>query len=286
MSELKEQSSAILAGQNGKLQLDSIESQMAMAQKLLQNRLISETFKNPQQVVIGIQLCKSLNIDPIMGLKQMYVLHGKPAIFGDLPLSICQASGLLESIKEYWVDNDGQEICVKNKNLKAVPYAAICQLKRKGDSELQEDYFTLDDMKLAQMKSPTWNRYQRTMMRYRARTQALKSKFADVLNGIEIAEYVSQDLPKEGVLVDSAPIEPSQKDAILSLTQKLERSESELNAHLSRKFNREIKKLEDIGKSEAESVIGELESFVPKNVEQKKPGAEFTAQDIPFEGEE
>lgn len=81
------------------------------------------------------------------------------------------------------------------------------------------------------------------------------------------------------------PIEFEQKKAILTLTQKLGRSEGQLCEHLSRKFNRDVKKLDDIGKSEAESVIGELESFTPKKVEEKKPEPEFTTDNIPFEGE-
>jgi len=78
------------------------------------------------------------------------------------------------------------------------------------------------------------------------------------------------------------PIEPSQKEMILSLTKKLERSEVQLCEHLSRKFNRDIKSVDNIGKSEADSVIGELESFMPKQVEEKQ----FTADDIPFEEKE
>src|SRR5690606_31078510 len=38
-------------------------------------------------------------------------------------------------------------------------------------------------------------------------TQALKSKFADILNGIEITEYVSSDLPKENIRIETPQVE-------------------------------------------------------------------------------
>jgi hypothetical protein len=269
MSDQLQPKQLLTTNKEGKFELDTIESQLVLADKLIRNRLISDTFKNPQQVVIAIQNCKSLGIDPMVGLKMMYVVHGKPAIFGDLPLSLIQSTGQLEEIEEFWVDDDGNKISVENKNLKAIPYAAICRIKRKGDPIVQEDYFTLDDMKLAQIKSPTWNRYQRTMMRYRARTQAIKSKFADILNGIEIAEYSSNDLPREGVRIDSPPFEPITKyqlEEILVLLGKIERNEDEVCSHATRKFNRPIEAIKDFSTTEADQIIAEISQFLPKDI--------------------
>lgn len=217
----------------GEFQLDSIESQMSFSQKLIDTRVISDTFKTAQQVVIAIQFCKALNLNPMTGLKMMYVVHGKPALFGDGPLSLIQSAGKLEWIKEFWIDEAGDEICFKNKNLKSTPFAAICQLKRVNDENIQEDYFTVEDMQLAQIKSPTWVKYQRTMMRYRARTQALKSKFADVLNGIDIAEYVSNDLPKEEIRVDEPAIEMASDEDVQTINELIIETSSDREKVLS-----------------------------------------------------
>lgn len=247
--------SSITTTEKGKVNLNSIESQMGFAQKLLETRVISDTFKNPQQVVIAIQFCISLNIDPMTGLKMMYVVHGKPALFGDGPLSLIQSAGKLEWIKEFWIDDEGNEICFKNKNLKAVPYAAICQLKRIGDENIQEDYFTLGDMQLAQIKSPTWLKYQRTMMRYRARTQALKSKFADVLNGMDIAEYVSQDLPKENIIVE----QPVEVIASETTKEKIEKLILETNSDEKEVFDYlKVENLDNLSEEIAKKAINAL----------------------------
>ena len=226
-------STAITTKENGKFNLVSLESQLSFADSLIRQRVISETFKTPQQVVIAIQFCLSLNIDPMTGLKMMYVVHGKPALYGDGPLSLIQSSGKLDWIKEFWVDDDGNEICVKNKNLKSEPYAAVCQIKRVGDDNVQEDFFTQSDMNLAQLKNNVWNKYQRTMMRYRARTQALKSKFADLLNGIEIAEYVTQDLPKENMVIENKSPEKISESQIEEINDLIKETNTDPKAFLS-----------------------------------------------------
>jgi len=211
--------SALTTNTKGSFDLSTLDSQLKFADNLLRQKVISDTFRTAQQVVIAIQFCISLNVDPMTGLKNMYVVHGKPALFGDGPLSIIQSSGKLESINEFWVDGNGEKICVANKNLKAKPYAAVCQIKRTQDDQIQEDYFTIDDMAQAQLKGSTWGKYTRTMMRYRARTQAIKSKFADVLNGMDIVEYISNDLPKEDIRIDEPKIESISSEQVESINE-------------------------------------------------------------------
>lgn len=79
-----------------------------------------------------------------------------------------------------------------------------------------------------------------------------------------------------------APIKPAQIEVIKELTGKLDRSENQLCEHLSRKFNKEVASVKELSEEEAEKTIKELEQFKPKQIEEKQ----FTAQDIPFEGEE
>ena len=184
--------------QNGEFKLDSFQDQLNFANLLIQKRLVSETFKEPAQLVIAIQACKSLGLNPITGLKMFYVVGGKPALYGDGPLSLIQSSGKLDSLEEFFIDDKGEKICLENKNLNAEVFGAVCRMKRKGDPTTQEDFFTEVDRKNAMLNSPVWSKYKRNMMRYRVRAMCAKSKFADVLNGLEIAEYTYSDLPSEG----------------------------------------------------------------------------------------
>lgn len=190
---------------DGSLDLTPLESKLQLADQLLKQGMISSTFKTPQQVLIGMEYCNALGVKEIVGLRQMYVIKGSPSLYGDGPLMLIQASGELESIKEFFIDENCQEICVSNKNLKASVYGAVTQVKRKGDSEIQEDHFTLDDLEKAQLhigkygEKDVWMKFKKNMMRYKARAMAVKSKFADLLNGINISEYndhFSPDVPE------------------------------------------------------------------------------------------
>jgi hypothetical protein len=103
----------------------------------------------------------------------------------------------LGRIKEWYIDRQGVEICSENKNLAAEVYAAVCVVKRRGDQETLERFFSIDDQQAAGLNSPTWRQYRKLMLKYRARSQALKDKFADCLNGAPIAEYDFHVIPDD-----------------------------------------------------------------------------------------
>lgn len=190
---------------NGLMDLTSLTAQLAFAKRMLDSRVLNSSFKTPQQVVIGMQYALAIGIDPRIALNEMYVVNGKPQLYGKGPLAIVEASGKLESIEEFWIDKEQKKICFENKNLGTDAFAAICRVKRKGDDAIQEDFFSIKDMAKAGLSGIVWNKYQRVMMRYRARAMALQSKFPDVLNGIDIAEYHQDSLPEQDFEVVESP---------------------------------------------------------------------------------
>lgn len=207
MSENKEVKTVEMTlSENGTFELTTLDKQLAYANSLMTKGLVSETYKNPSQLVLAIQSCLALGVDPIVGLKWSYVIGGKPAFFGDFPLMMVQKSGFLESIEEFTVDENFDAICLANKNLKAKPFAAVCRVKRKGDSAILETFFTIEDASHAGLlRNQTWNKYTRDMLMYRARGRALRGKFSDALGGLEIAEFL------EGVDTKETESERAQK---------------------------------------------------------------------------
>lgn len=179
----------------GKLSLASLDDQKAFAMRMIADKMISDTFKTPQQVIIGIQYSKAMNLEPIVGLRMMYVVNGKPSLYGEGPLALCYRADQVAQIREFFIDEEGEEICFSKKNLKSKVWGSVTQVWRKGDELMQEDTFTLDDMKRAKMditdkgRKTVWEKYERLMMRYKARSIALRTKFPDLIAGIPIAEY-------------------------------------------------------------------------------------------------
>lgn len=185
---------------SGVLKPRNIEEAFRLAKAYVMSGILPERYKTAESVLTAMQFALELGLKPLTAMRQIAVVKGTPCLFGDLPLSLCYSSGKLESIKEKWLDKNGLEIALANKNLNAPVFAAICTVKRKGDSEPLEAFFTMDDAVVAGLSnSPTWKAYPKRMLRYRARSQALKDKFPDCLNGIAIAEY-DQNTVEEQIL--------------------------------------------------------------------------------------
>ena len=104
--------------ESGVLALQTLGDQLAFAKRLIDDKMISTTFETPQQVVIGIQYAKALQIPEILALKMMYVQNGKPTLYAEGPLALVQRSPKFLRINEYFVDEEGERICPANKNLK------------------------------------------------------------------------------------------------------------------------------------------------------------------------
>jgi hypothetical protein len=180
---------------DGLLVPKNIDEAYRVASSYCRSGFLPERFTTPEMVMTAIQFALELGLRPLTALRQMAVIKGTPCFYGDLPLSLCMASGKVEWINEYYFDKDSVEICMMNKNTNAEVYGSVTIVKRRGDEQITESFFTLDDAKRAGLNSPVWKAYPKRMLRYRARSQALKDKFPDALNGISIAEYDHNELP-------------------------------------------------------------------------------------------
>ena len=150
-------------------------------------------FKSPEQVMVAMNMAMELGLQPTLALRQMYVLNGTPHLYGDLPLAAVMKSGLLKHIKEAVYDKDNKEICSANSNMDSDPIYAVCSVERTNPSITVERSFTIQEADKAGLtkreKAITWKIYTKDMLRYRARSRALKDLFGDVLNGVSIAEF-------------------------------------------------------------------------------------------------
>lgn len=175
--------------------------------------MVPDRFDTPEKLFGALMYVRDLGL-PDTAIRQVANIKGTPSIYGDLPLAVAWRSGKLESVREEWFDKDYNKICFENKNLTAKTFGAVCFIKRKGATEARSYSFTLDNATKAGLypakkadgspnpNSP-WEKYTEIMLRYKARSIALKSELPDALNGISIAEYDHDEIPEK----DVTPIE-------------------------------------------------------------------------------
>lgn len=212
----------IIVDEKGMLKPQTGKGYYLFADQLLKSGMLPKGYDTPSKVVIGMQYAISLGLDPLVSLRQIAVVNGTPSVFGDLPLSMVYASGKLEWIKEFHYDKEGKKICVVNNNLEQDPIGHVTVVKRHGDPEEYESIFTMKDAESAGLitRSDVWKKYPKRMLKYRSRSQALKDKFPDCLNGIAIKEYDIDGVEKEERIQGrSSDVEVKSKNSMSPLNE-------------------------------------------------------------------
>lgn len=176
-----------LAMENGNYTLDTIGEQLAYAQYLMDNLLVSDTFKKPSQLVIAIQALKDLGL-PNSCLKDFFVLNGRPAIYGDTFLGLMHSSGLLEEYSISFIDEEGEVIVRPKKG--TVYFGCEILAKRKGHKTASPIHYTMDDKELSKSRNPTWVTFQRDMLFRRCAGRVAKWICPDAIRGLELVDYL------------------------------------------------------------------------------------------------
>lgn len=130
-----------------------------------------------EKVMVAILHGLEVGLTPMNALQSIAVINGRPTIWGDGAVGLIRASGLLEYMKEYYVNEDTQEM------------KAVCEVKRKGESKPVVTDFSMADARKANLliKTGAWQTYPKRMLKMRARW-ALRDTFSDVLKGLRLRE--------------------------------------------------------------------------------------------------
>ena len=162
---------------NGLVQLTNLDEAFRFAKAVHASGLCPASFKSPEAILIACQMGAELGLTPMMSLKTISVVNGRPAIGGkDMP-AIVLRSGLLESWEES-IEGSGDDL------------RAVCKVKRRGiESERIATFSVRDARRAGLWGTQTWSKYPEDMLRHRARARAFQL-FADVLAGLPVAEDI------------------------------------------------------------------------------------------------
>jgi hypothetical protein len=160
---------------------------MQLADILFKGGMTSKTVNRPEAIATRIIAGWQLGIPIVQAVSTILIVNGVSKLWGDTPLALVRASGKLVSIEER-IEGEGDDM------------EAVCVVHRSGDKSPKEFRFSVADAKTACLWAPVgkdgkpsespWNRYPKVMLKFRARSTALRDVFTDVLNGIGIADDV------------------------------------------------------------------------------------------------
>ncbi len=156
-------------------EIRSLNEAMEYAKLIANSDLAPKDFKGkPGNVLIAIQMALELGLKSMQSIQNIAVINGRPSIWGDLLIALVQNHPICEYIIEDRIND-----------------TALCKVKRRGEPEYTAK-FSIEDAKKAGLwgKSGPWTQYPDRMLQMRARTFAIRDKFADVLKGIAVREEV------------------------------------------------------------------------------------------------
>lgn len=187
------------------VQFTDLDGMWRFAVAVGKSRLAPKGFESPEAILVAMQYGLELGVGPMQALQGIAVINGRPSVWGDLALAVCQSKPDFEDIIEA-ISPDGFE--------------AKCTVKRKGRTPTART-FSMDDAKKANLlgKPGPWQQYPRRMLQMRARAFALRDCFADALKGISIREEAADyqtpsKEPKQvtGIVMPDEPEAPAQPE--------------------------------------------------------------------------
>lgn len=161
----------------------SLTEAMELADMLARSSFVPQQFRgSPGDVMAAIAYGAEVGLAPLAALQSVAVVNGKPCLYGDALLGVCQAAPGFESIEET-IEGEGDHM------------TAVCIVRRRGMPP-HEQRFSVADAKKAGLwgKKGPWQDYTKRMMTMRARGFALRNVFADALKGL-ISREEAEDYP-------------------------------------------------------------------------------------------
>jgi len=209
----------------------------------------------PEQILCAIQYGIEIGLSPMQALQSIAVINGKPSIYGDGLMALCQSFTECEDIKEEFDANT---------------MTATCVIKRKGRSPVVHQWDVAKATKAGLWdKAGPWKQYPERMLQMRARGFALRDSFADRLKGIITAEE-ARDYPtqeerqlkvvtpiRKEIEIQQIPASEHTIDKLQFLVKHCEVEQAIIDKWL-RKAN--VDELSKLSENQAQAVIQKLES--------------------------
>lgn len=168
--------SPVLADERG-LKLDSLSAMWRFAEMAVNSGIYKDLNDNPSVALIKIQAGAELGLTPVWSLTNIFVVNGKPVVYGDGLLGIVLSHPQCEDVIE---TSEG--------TFPSDTYTAICEVRRKGRLPVIRKFSVADAKKAGIFGKNVHGLYPQRMLQMRARSWACRDAFADALRGLGVRE--------------------------------------------------------------------------------------------------
>lgn len=199
---------------NTGVQFTDFDSLFRFAQCVHQSGLAPKGLSSPQAIAIAIQMGLELRMSPMASLQNIAIINGRPSIYGDAQLAIVRGTGLLQAFEEMETNADTdpffRAMCLqKTASVAQTDRVELAKMQPKLNKAADDfgvtvfvhrrDYspsfvrFTVADAKSAGLwgKEGPWKQFPARMLKFRARSFALRDQFGDALKGLLSTEEVA-----------------------------------------------------------------------------------------------
>lgn len=179
-----------------------IEEAMKLATMIANSDLAPKDYRGkPGNVLIAMQMGYEVGLSPMAAIQNIAVINGRPSVWGDAMLAICQAHAAWGGMTE-------------EKPTKENDMTARCVVRRRGQEPTVGEFSKARAEKAGLWtKEGPWRNYPERMIQLRARAYALRDAFADALRGLDSAEEQSDLVEVAIVDTSAAQAEPKRSKA-------------------------------------------------------------------------
>lgn len=186
----------VAIGKRG-IELTSLDELYRFAVYISKSGFAPKGMDAPEAIVVAIEMGLELGLTPMQSVQNIAVINGRPSVWGDVPLALARASGVMEIFEEYY-EQDGKRLD-RAPSVISDGTAAVCRLKRVQQAPHSQSFSVADAKRAGQWgKQGPWTQYPLRMLQMRARGFALRDQLGDFLKGL-ITREEAQDIPEDPV---------------------------------------------------------------------------------------
>lgn len=202
-----------------------------VAETLSRSAVIPTSYRGkPEDIFVAIAMGYQLGFPVEQSLQDIAVINGRPCVWGDGLLALALSHPKCEYINEEPIFT-GQNIT-----------GYICTVKREGH-DAHSKSFTIQDAERAGLikKGGVWSQYPSRMLQMRARSLALRDRFADALRGIKVAEEVLDGSVIDGEIVETKEIKNEHKSHVDKLKNILKSNQGDSSIETDKESETDLK---------------------------------------------